>query len=81
MTATVHMRMRQAPGTLVRTLGLVERRGFRTEEVSAFASPDVDYLDVVLRVSGGRPSWMLASQLRKLVDVQLLEVDDENGGP
>ncbi|MGB0638804.1 MAG: ACT domain-containing protein [Myxococcota bacterium] len=65
--------LRSVEGALVRTLGLVERRGYATQRVSAV--PVGTHTTMLqLTVSAQRPIDKLIHQLRKLYDVQHVEI-------
>lgn len=69
-TFTLQVRLRRAEGALVRLLGLVGRRGFEAERVTARPSEDGARLDVTLQIRGTRPVEILARQLARLHDVE-----------
>ena len=71
MTATLRIRLKRAEGSLVRLLGLVGRRGFETEGISARSLEK--HMDVVLTVRGARSVEVLTRQILKLEDVERVE--------
>ena len=71
MTATLEIRMKRTEGSLVRLLGLVGRRGFETEGVSARSLEK--HIDVTLTVCGARSVEILERQILKLEDVERVE--------
>ena len=63
-----------AEGALVRTLGLIERRGFRLGAMTV--RPSVYGLQITLNVSAdGRPPDVLLRQIRRLGDVREVSMD------
>lgn len=71
MNRTIEVRLARAEGAIVRTLGLIERRGFVVESVTTRGDPQADAL--VLRVdvsSRGRPIDVLVRQILRLLDVR-----------
>lgn len=71
MTATLQIQLKRAEGSLLRLLGLVGRRGFETEEISARSLEK--HMDVVLTVRGTRPVDVLTRQILNLEDVERVE--------
>ena len=72
MNASLKVQMRPTPGSLVRVLGLAERRGFGL--VSIHAEKASDQLTIFLTVKSRRPLSLFLGQLGKLYDVQQVEV-------
>jgi acetolactate synthase-1/3 small subunit/acetolactate synthase II small subunit len=71
MNRTIEVGLTQAEGAIVRTLGLIERRGFVVNGVETLADPLGGAL--VLRVevgSRGRPFDVLVRQILRLFDVR-----------
>ena len=71
MSRTIEVSLSRAEGAIVRTLGLIERRGFIVESVTTRSDPHADAL--VLRVdvaSRGRPIDVLVRQILRLLDVR-----------
>ena len=71
MNRTIEVSLSRAEGAIVRTLGLIERRGFTVESVATRSEPQADAL--VLRVevaSRGRPIDVLVRQILRLLDVR-----------
>lgn len=71
MNRTIEVSLSRAEGAIVRTLGLIERRGFVVESVATQGGPGDDAL--VLRVevaSRGRPVDVLVRQILRLIDVR-----------
>lgn len=71
MNRTIEVSLTHAEGAIVRTLGLIERRGFVVRAVETAAEPHGGAL--VLRVevgSRGRPFDVLLRQIARLFDVR-----------
>jgi len=71
MNRTIEVGLTHAEGAIVRTLGLIERRGFVVNGVETLADPQGGAL--VLRVevgSRGRPFDVLVRQILRLFDVR-----------
>jgi acetolactate synthase II small subunit len=71
MSRTIEVSLARAEGAIVRTLGLIERRGFIVESVTTRS--DVHAEALVLRVevaSRGRPLDVLVRQILRLFDVR-----------
>ena len=71
MNRTIEVGLTHAEGAIVRTLGLIERRGFVVHGVETHADPSGGAL--VLRVdvgSRGRPFEVLVRQILRLFDVR-----------
>lgn len=71
MNRTIEVSLSRAEGAIVRTLGLIERRGFVVESVATQGGGGDDAL--VLRVevaSRGRPVDVLVRQILRLIDVR-----------
>ena len=71
MNRTIEVGLTRAEGAIVRTLGLIERRGFVVNGVETRADPSGGAL--VLRVdvgSRGRPFEVLVRQILRLFDVR-----------
>lgn len=71
MNRTIEVSLSRAEGAIVRTLGLIERRGFVVESVATQGGAGDDAL--VLRVevaSRGRPVDVLVRQILRLIDVR-----------
>lgn len=71
MNRTIEVSLARAEGAIVRTLGLIERRGFVVESVTTRCDMHAEAL--VLRVevaSRGRPFDVLVRQILRLVDVR-----------
>ena len=71
MNRTIEVSLARAEGAIVRTLGLIERRGFIVESVTTRSDMHAEAL--VLRVevtSRGRPFDVLVRQIMRLLDVR-----------
>jgi acetolactate synthase regulatory subunit len=82
MNRTIEVSLSRAEGAIVRTLGLIERRGFVVEAVATQGGAGDDAL--VLRVevaSRGRPVDVLVRQILRLIDVrQAFLIDTQAAG-
>jgi acetolactate synthase II small subunit len=70
MKRTIELSLARAEGALVRTLGLIERRGFTVTAIATRS--DVNSETLVLRLevaSEGRPFDVLMRQILRLFDV------------
>ena len=71
MTYTLILQIRQAPGAMLRALGLIERRRFTLCSMSASADGEDGCMQLTLQISdGGRPVQTLVRQLEKQFDVE-----------
>jgi acetolactate synthase regulatory subunit len=71
MNCTIEVNLARAEGAIVRTLGLIERRGFIVESVATAGDSGAD--SIVMRVevaSHGRPVDVLVRQILRLIDVR-----------
>jgi acetolactate synthase II small subunit len=71
MNRILEVSLSRAEGAIVRTLGLIERRGFIVQTVTTRPDPHTDAL--VLRVevaSRGRPFEVLVRQILRLFEVR-----------
>lgn len=71
MNRTIEVGLTQAEGAIVRTLGLIERRGFVVNGVESRQDPHGG--PIVLRIevgSRGRPFDVLVRQIMRLFDVR-----------
>lgn len=82
MNRTIEVNLSRAEGAIVRTLGLIERRGFVVESVATQGDAQADSL--VLRVevaSRGRPVDVLVRQILRLIDVrQAFLIEPQSAG-
>ncbi len=69
--ATLQIQLKRVEGSLLRLLGLVGRRGFETEGISARSLEK--HIDVTLTVRGARSVEVLERQILKLEDVERVE--------
>ena len=70
MNRTIEVRLSQAEGAIVRTLGLIERRGFVVQSVTSRREPHGEALVLSVEVaSRGRPFDVLVRQIMRLLDV------------
>jgi len=63
------------PATLERLLRVVRFRGFSIDRVSMHIAPVEQQIDIQVAVKSKRPIALLENQLRKLVDVQQVLVE------
>lgn len=75
MRHTLQIQLRANEGAIIRTLGTVERRGFRLEQVQVDEARG-DGHEVHLTVSGDRPVALLKRQLERLYDIIWVEIED-----
>ncbi len=74
MKHTLHIQLRAAEGAIIRALGLVERRGFRIEQVTV-GEAGGDGHPVRLVVRGDRPVALLKRQLERVYDIIWVEIE------
>lgn len=72
MTTSFEIRLSISEGALLRTLGLIQRRGFGIGNLSLHANAGQQLLKVAVDGRGRCPQ-VLARQLQKLHDVQAVE--------
>lgn len=71
MKRTIELRLARAEGALVRTLGLIERRGFMVTAITMRGEAGAESLLVRLEVSSqDRPFDVLLRQMLRLIDVR-----------
>lgn len=68
MNHAIELRLRAAEGSIIRALGLAERRGFTLERLQVDKCADDQLLQLVVS-SPSRPVEVLQRQLEKLQDV------------
>jgi acetolactate synthase II small subunit len=66
--------LKPAEGALIRTLGMVERRGFAPRAISGAPAGDDGRWRLQLVVDGQRPAESLRLQLRKVYDCESVEI-------
>ncbi len=72
MSVHFEIQLTACEGALLRTLGLIQRRGFRVEELAL--KPDGDWQTLKLAVDGnGRCPAVLARQIARLHDVRQVQ--------
>ena len=69
----LEMTIRARGGALVRVLGLIERRGFTTMRMEMTSAPE-GRLMLDMDVKSPRPVELLARQLKRLQEVECVEV-------
>ncbi len=82
MTHTLRIRMRKVEGGLVRLLGLIGRRSFDVQGLTARMTPDGSEFEIVVEFRslygpdepGHRPPDVLARMVAKLYDVKSVEL-------
>jgi acetolactate synthase-1/3 small subunit/acetolactate synthase II small subunit len=71
MRRTIELRLARAEGAIVRTLGLIERRGFAVTAITMRSDGASETLVLRLEVvSEGRPFDVLLRQIMRLFDVR-----------
>ena len=71
MNRTIEVSLTHAEGAIVRTLGLIERRGFVVQAVATRSDPHEEALVLSVEVaSRGRPIDVLVRQILRLLDVR-----------
>ena len=71
MRRTIELRLARAEGAIVRTLGLIERRGFTISAITTRGEPGSESLVLRLEVaSEGRAFDVLLRQILRLIDVR-----------
>ena len=73
MRNTIRVRLKRAEGSLLRTLGLVNRRSFEVVGVAARLTDDERWLDAELTLESDRSIDVLCRQIDKLFDVVRVE--------
>ena len=73
MTHNLTIQMNGTEGTVIRTLGLIERRGFSLETCSV-GTVDTNGRTMKVQVSSSRPGDLLKRQLERLHDVTHVEL-------
>lgn len=73
MKHTLHIRLRPGEGAVLRTLGMVERRGFLLDSMSVGEATAEDR-PMAITVTSDRPVELLGRQLERLHDVLAVEV-------
>jgi acetolactate synthase regulatory subunit len=72
MKHTLQVQLRARDGAVLRTLGLIERRGFRLDALSV-GEPAAGGRSMSVSVSSERPVELLKRQLERLHDVLRVE--------
>ncbi len=71
MKRIIELRLARAEGAIVRTLGLIERRGFTVTAITTRSDAGSETLVLRLEVtSEGRPFDVLLRQILRLIDVR-----------
>jgi acetolactate synthase II small subunit len=73
MNYTLHVRLSGCEGSVIRALGLIERRGYRLIKC-VVSEPDEDGQDMQVSVTSGRSGDLLKRQLERLHDVLTVEL-------
>ena len=73
MNHTLHIQLSSVEGAVIRTLGLIERRGFSLNTCSVCES-DGNGRNMKVNVSSTRPGDLLKRQLERLHDVYQVEL-------
>ena len=74
MQHQVNVSARFNPETLERVLRVVRHRGFHVCSMNMAAASDAQNINIELTVASQRPVDLLSSQLRKLMDVACVEI-------
>jgi acetolactate synthase regulatory subunit len=75
MNHTLNLTIEKVEGAIIRTLGLIERRGFSVTSIDARADESAGEMELVIELSGsGRPVETLARQIGKLFDVRAVNL-------
>ena len=75
MKRTIEVRLARAEGAIVRTLGLIERRGFTVTAIATRNDAHSEMLILRLDVaSEGRPFDVLIRQILKLFEVRAVQL-------
>ncbi len=75
MKRTIELRLARAEGAIVRTIGLIERRGFAVMAIDTRSDASSETLVLRLEVaSQGRPYDVLIRQILKLFDVRAVQL-------
>jgi len=74
MQHQVALQARFNPETLERVLRVVRHRGFQICSMNMETASDAQNINIELTVASQRPVELLFSQLRKLVDVACVEI-------
>lgn len=73
MNHTLHIQLSSVEGAVIRTLGLIERRGFSLN-TCAVSESDGNGRNMKVNVSSTRPGDLLKRQLERLHDVYHVEL-------
>jgi acetolactate synthase small subunit len=77
MKHTLNIQLQATQGTVMRALGLIERRGFRLESCTV-GDAGSDGRSMTVSVTSERPVELLKRQLERLHDVQRVELGQTN---
>jgi len=73
MNYTLNLKLSAGEGTVIRALGLIERRGFRLDSCSV-SEVDAGSRCMQVKVTSSRPGDLLKRQLERLHDVYHVEL-------
>jgi len=73
MKHTLQIRLSSSEGTVIRALGLIERRGYKLDKCT-FSEADGSGRDMQVSVTSSRPGDLLKRQLERLHDVLSVEL-------
>ena len=79
MKHTLHIRLRDSEGAVIRALGLIERRGYSLRTCSV-AEADDNGRAMEVGVTSSRPGDLLKRQLERLHDVLQVELEPAVAG-
>lgn len=74
MTSELRMTVRREEAVLIRVLGLIVRRGFEPVRIIAAPTDEGHAIAVAVTVEGERDVDVLVRQLRRLDEIQRVEV-------
>ena len=75
MNHTMKLTIQRMEGAIIRTLGLIERRGFAVTSIDATADDSAQQMELTIGVySPQRSAEVLARQVEKLFDVRSVQV-------
>jgi len=77
MNFILQLKLRNIDGVLERVLGVVRYRGYQILKLMANPSPDGKRMEVTLKVGSKSKSNHLPHHLKKLLDVEALEIYGE----
>jgi acetolactate synthase regulatory subunit len=73
MNHTLHIQLSSCEGAVVRTLGLIERRGYSLNSCT-ISEPDGSGRNMEVSVTSSRPGDLLKRQLERLHDIHMVKL-------